>query len=695
MPLFKAFSSAYKKAKKVTTERVRRDNTSDLTNIIREADAGLITNENTVNKNRNTDPVVNRPKSNLFTDNNNTKSETRRKIKMISSFGKEPTARKSGEYMPRSLFNRHNLFGYTGLREFGAIVDRYSGESDNQKINSDNSITIEKGITQNKTDIDNPTDPRNNINAKNVFILHSRGGELGAKIEKYRKNPTAENIIEMFGQDNPDGKFHSVEYDWADFAMTKNYGVIPNNHLVTLRRFPFPVLDNIYDVNLNKFPDIGRMVTWFGEGSGNSLAELMKMEWGFVYKEMQSEMQVIKSGPPSKSLTSQLFGKVGLGALSTVADLTAVATPKSNMFKNTTMQGADFYDFAQHNRMRIDGPVDSIDKITIRDRGLTFEQKFNLTFEYSLKSIGGINPRLAMLDLLGNILFTTYNRGNFWGGAVRYQADLRQSRDIAIGDTDKLMKGDYQGYLKSIPADFQKRFSKMAQGSSSGNNKFADTIAGSLGPLLGSFAKPFANIASGVMGNMVDMFFGKNALASGAFGHMEIPNSLLTNQPTGVWHITVGNPFQPIAVFGNIILEKTSIDFSDTLGWDDFPDSFKVVCELKHPIAKDSDHIQSVFNVGRGPLYHDPYVFNKEHIDGIISQGGLPAYNPYEGNFSITDQGFEFFKDISASKFGMGKIINSAQTYYSSLGGNGPSGAKAVLQNQVFGWFLEGETTSK
>ena len=685
MPIFNKFGNTLKGVKKFTTQRIRPDNFSDLTDNIRNLDLGLDQSKITENLQRRNIPVINRDRTFLYKDVNDTKNMTRQKIKLISSLGKEPTSRRKDEFMPRALFNRHNLFGYTGLKQLGTIVDRFVGESNSENVSNGliqpNSVNKRPKTLE---EVNSPNDPRNNESG--VFVLYSKEGDEGAKIEELRKNPTAENIVGYFGQDNEDGKFHAVEYDWTDFAMCKNYGMIPNNHMITLRRFPFPVQDNIYDPLMAKFPDIGRLVTWFGEGTNNSLQDLMKMEWGFVWKELQSEMQVIKSGPPSQSLTEKIFGS----RVAKLARLTSTITPKANMFKNTVMQGADFYDFAQHNRMRIDGPVDSIDKIIVRDRGLTFEQKFTLTFEYEMQSIGGINPRLALLDALANVLFVTHNKGNFWGGGVRYQADLRQAREIAIGDTKALQEGRYFDYLKSVPKAFSERFKQLGAGSTQGNNQFSDSVAGALGPLLGSFAKPFANIASGLMGNMVDMFFGKQALASGAYSHMEIPNSLLTNQPVGVWHITVGNPFQPIAVFGNVILEKTSLELSPNLGWDDFPTGFKVTCELKHPIAKDRDDIQSVFNVGRGPLYHDAYIFNKKHIDRTIQQGGLTAYNPYENNYAITQRGgFDLLSELSRTKFGMNKILASANNYINSSGGQ--SGAQQVLQNQVFGWFLQGD----
>ena len=37
----------------------------------------------------------------------------------------------------------------------------------------------------------------------------------------------------------------SAPYNWKDFLYCKHYGTIPNNYMITLRRFPHPILDNL------------------------------------------------------------------------------------------------------------------------------------------------------------------------------------------------------------------------------------------------------------------------------------------------------------------------------------------------------------------------------------------------------------------------------------------------------------------
>ena len=61
---------------------------------------------------------------------------------------------------------------------------------------------------------------------------------------------------------------------------------MPNNHLITLRRFAIPVGDNIYhnlratdsDKNMNSGPDIGRMLCYFG-GEDNKLEDILSFSF--------------------------------------------------------------------------------------------------------------------------------------------------------------------------------------------------------------------------------------------------------------------------------------------------------------------------------------------------------------------------------------------------------------------------------
>ena len=48
--------------------------------------------------------------------------------------------------------------------------------------------------------------------------------------------------------------------------------------------------------------------------------------------------------------------------------------------------------------------------------------------------------------------------------------------------------------------------------------------------------------------------------------------ALLTGEPVGEWHLMVGNPFNPMLMIGNLILDSANLKIEDEmLGVDDFP----------------------------------------------------------------------------------------------------------------------------
>jgi hypothetical protein len=83
----------------------------------------------------------------------------------------------------------------------------------------------------------------------------------------------------------------------------------------------------------------------------------------------------------------------------------------------------------------------------------------------------------------------------------------------------------------------------------------------------------------------------------------QFPASFLTGAPIGEWHLVIGNPCNPIAMIGNLICDGVKIEFSDSLGPDDFPTSLKATFTLKHGRDRERGEIESIFNRGDGRLY--------------------------------------------------------------------------------------------
>lgn len=434
----------------------------------------------------------------------------------------------------RSLFNRYALFSNRG------------------------NLIKSNDITQNE-----------NINIPTAAGLNQTVSNLSGQEKKLLRNPSASAIIEYFGSsDIP------VEYDWGDFLYAKYYGKIPNTHMVTLRRFPGPIEDNIFSSEINAKPDIARVVTYMGEETGNNLKELLGMNFGLSYREQESEVQSTNTQQFNNPISNGLLDTVGA-----TASGQSQGDIGSNAEKANSQNGGTDYDKWEVEGFyenRIFGPLDVIDRMMVRDRGLKFNHTITLNVDFSLRSYGNISPKDAMLDIISNILSISYANAPFWGGAVRVREDLRYHK--LMGDQESLKKGDVVGYFTSLIGDLGNKMQNIFSGGAGSGFKDLLKNAGAIG-----------------VNKMIDNL--------GMRRTYQTTKALLSGEATGDWHVTIGNPLAPIAVIGNLICTDTVLEFDNNFGAEDFPTGVRATFTLEPARPRDITDIESMFNAGKGRMY--------------------------------------------------------------------------------------------
>lgn len=396
-------------------------------------------------------------------------------------------------------------------------------------------------------------------------------------------NPTASKIIEL--TDASGGE--SYRYQYSDFALAKYFGKIPNNMMITLRRFTGPAPDDIISpigltgTNVPE-PDIARAVTWLGEATGNQMSSILNFSHGYTWKSAEAQVQTMQS--ENKARSGVLGAKINNDRLFKAAS-NAASGRSAEQQARLDNGGAGFDAFSNTYPNHVFGPLNVIKSVFVREQGLNFNQEFKLKFEYELRDLGGANPKLLMLDQLSNILALTYNNAPFWGGDVRYIGDGSVARPL--GKIGLLKSGDHMGFMKSVVSDLS--------GQNTGSVK--DDIWEGLKGFVkgGGIGKTFDNLMSGGLMKMFNSPQGSQAVAA-----------LLSGDPTGQWHVTIGNPLNPIAVIGNLACTDTSINFEGPMGLQDFPEKMVVEITLKPGRPRDKAEIESMFNSGRGRFYVQP-----------------------------------------------------------------------------------------
>lgn len=367
------------------------------------------------------------------------------------------------------------------------------------------------------------------------------------------------------------------QYDAEDFLYCKKLD-FPMNRLITLRRFPLPCTDNIYDSFNQSQPDIARMVTYFDQDI-NKMEDILSFSYGMKWKTLTAEMEQASS-IGNQSGFSGLSEKV-MSAIDPV------------MAKNKLMgQNKLNYD-PKHDQNKVYGPIDSITETNIRDVGLEFTKEFDLQFDYELRSINGRTAEFAFKDLIANILAVTYNNAKFWRGS-RYWVGERPSQFT-----------EHMQYMNPENMD-----------------EFLSGAFKDLKATLGTFAQKGSaiNALKNMMSNGLSMALGK-ILDNVGRPSILVMNSLLSGEPTGFWHVTIGNPDNPIMCIGNLLCTGVDVKFpTDSLSYGDFPTKLQVNVKLKPGQPKDKAGIETMFNMGRSRIYYNPKTVKHTNNNNNISK---------------------------------------------------------------------------
>ena len=429
-------------------------------------------------------------------------------------------------------------------------------------------------------------------------------------------------------------------YKYSDFMYCKDLGKVANNHLITLRRFPYAIGDDIwtdYSSLGAKIPsDVGRLVCYLGDD--NKLEDILKYRYSDSWRPLTSEIE-------QKDSTSENEDRGILGSLVNLGNSTYrnyinngygegqnkvlnwvsgnIKIGNIGIFESRGQYstGDAKVKLGMYDKHKVYEKQGTIQDTHIYEGKLQFTQEFTIIFDYELRAYENINPKSAFLDLLGNIFAVTYKKGHFWGGEqwLIGTPENKQGWDRATafvsGKWDKV--SDFVGGF--LHGDISANDVVGMIGNS------VDAIQGAAG----NFANSIGKIAGGDfssledlrnrLANTVDKFEIGNTLKSMFMNRIGRPSvyafsSLLSGSPVGLWHLTIGNPRNPIMAMGNLILVDSTVQHYGPLGIDDFPTGLKVAVTLKHAKSRDAVEISRMYTKGASSIYLN-FVNNNEFAD--------------------------------------------------------------------------------
>lgn len=428
-----------------------------------------------------------------------------------------------------------------------------------------------------------------------------------------------------------------AKYRLVDFLYCKDLGKVSNNHLITLRKFPFPVEDHIFENTSYEYQssnkksydtpgDIARMVTWFGTDD-NKLEDICKYKVQYTWKELKSEIKDIytdKENSENRGIVGKLVNALGSDKYANYSektgdggnDIITYSLGRVFNFKNMTISNNDNNDYWRYfDNNKVWTPLNTIWNNHIPEGQLILEQEFTINFSYKLRAYENINPRAAMLDLIGNILECTYERGKFWGGQRRMigpphdSTGWNKAYNMINGAWDKV--GSFASGLANGTTDLSSLLGAVSNVISAGKEKLGEMVnqaKETVSNLIdGNYNEVAQTVAQGFqkLNKKTHLATFLKATVLNKLGRpaMYAMDSIVSGDNFGPWHLTIGNPYNPIMAIGNLIMTGATITHSGALGVDDFPTELKVSCTLKPARSRDIDGIGRYYTRGESSLY--------------------------------------------------------------------------------------------
>lgn len=473
-----------------------------------------------------------------------------------------------------------------------------------------------------------------------------------------------------------------ARYKYADFMFCKELGM-PNNHLITLRRYSSPVGDMIhgkeavdteysistYNKNETKITtttnngkttqekgqstttgqkkvvsykntvqlaDVGHMCCYFG-GEDNKLEDILKYSFKQTYKNMNSQIQRLSSKEDDRTSplgalinsTTKGYSKHMLNSTAGGNNILHWAAGKAGgniqrLFgQESWYHNNDAYYHVDQNK--IYEPKNTIQEIDYYEGKLQFSHEFSIVFSYKLRAYDNISPKAAMLDLLANITKTCYTEGSFWGG--RKQINGPQPNPTAWNKANSFIDktwdklGSGLATLLSGGYDMASILGSISQFASEMIGQ-AQELAKNIGQSVkdGTAGKKFVNAFKSFNSRFGISDQIKGALKD-AMGRPQLYafDSLLSGGDTGMWHLTIGNPLRPIITIGNLEVTNTEIQHLGPLGIDDFPTELKVTVSFKHARPRDAVSIEKMYVFGGKSIYKKHLRANPGKIYNIFN----------------------------------------------------------------------------
>lgn len=400
----------------------------------------------------------------------------------------------------------------------------------------------------------------------------------------------------------------------ADFAYLKDVGVYPNNRLMIARRFGGPITDNIIAPKtknvkgqVNEYGPLATLISWVPADT-----DFLNITFGEKWTDAEADF---------KDLLNRIGGDITTKGSSNAGGISeavggAIPLPGfTEIFQRKFLEKIGIFEEGSGQTIPSGNPnliKEAKRRTTIAyesaGSGLTCEVSIDMSCEYELKFISGIDPTIVWMDILGMILrfgtspSDTYGLSKDLGKKV--EGWLKNPYALVKEVVDKLEE-TLRDLVNTLSSEIEENFEKAKSLIWSKDKKQVDSNGKPLSDdviqkkdeqkallEVQEAGKQFVKFIS----NFID-----TALSGLAKKYrveiLGIVNAL-SGLPSTPWHITVGNPLRPVFCAGDMLTTSVKVTLGPNLAFNDLPSSIKVGFTLTNARPWGLQEIMAKFNSG-------------------------------------------------------------------------------------------------
>ena len=383
----------------------------------------------------------------------------------------------------------------------------------------------------------------------------------------------------------------------ADFAYLKNLGVFPNNRLMIARRFAYPIGDNLILSNKNgSSGPLATLITWQPADT-----DFLNISFGEKWIDAKADFKDLLNSLGGDISKSGSTGKIGslLGS-----GLNAIPLPGfTEIFQRKLL--AKMGIFTDDSFLSIPSGNPNLIKEAKRratvgygeaGSGLNCTVSIDMTCEYELKFISGIDPTIVWMDILAMILSFGTSKKDTYG----LNPDLGKKVERWMSNPDTLVKDAISGLQQGLRDITQEITQLISDNASQIVGGILDTVKDTAKKVKEGDAATVATSAVNKTLNYVKALGADTIFGLVKKYRVEIMGIIqaLSGMPSTPWHITIGNPMRPMFCSGDMLTQDVKITLGPVLAFNDLPSSIKVTFTLTNARSWGLDEIMAKFNSG-------------------------------------------------------------------------------------------------